>query len=615
MARTIVFPSRNNVTYRSGFIKLTAFGSEFDQAAIEGNTEGVVDQLKQTARIVTPDFEEGGMPYLENAIKNMQSIRSKMSGKVKLIAILPIPLAIKDTTPVEWSPAASSFIDGAYGKVKETSIGMASTYATGSELFNQAGGLMGMDQLGTDLLGAANSTGVISLGSNQNSLVERINTGSNELSKSIAASPQIQAYIKPGAGTKQILGMKTDANLMMFHNEAAALNGTRQIIFDPGYWQEFKGVSPRSFELTWDIIPENHDDAINGLELCARLREFSLPQSVSGVELLSPCYWWVDWSNKYLDSQTLYSNLIINNVSIDYAQDGEWHGASTPKMFRITLSFQEAKAPTADLYKNGDNFIPVSVSASGPAGSSGSTGALDAITGIAGNAGNTSSIGGITLPNIPGFPSISLPDIGGFDLGDIDKIFGDDGIFSNGVGGVLTAIKGQVSDALVGILGSGGDKIGEIFGSKIGGAIGEKVDATINGIASSVGETLKNAIETGDFKDLDQKIRDEIIAEAKTAATGISEDILDGFQNEIEDIIDKLPTEAGGIFNDIFDDIRSGNFDPALVMDELTEKLQLQIKDIIGEEVLGIIGNAPPEYEEIIKRIIDLTELEILDSV
>ena len=99
--------------------------------------------------------------------------------------------------------------------------------------------------------------------------------------------------------------------------------------------------------------------------MCARIREFSLPQSVSGVELLSPCYWWIDWSNKFLDSQTLYSNLVIDDLQIDYAQNGEWHGASTPKMFKISITFKEAKAPTADLYKNGDNFIPVGTGASG----------------------------------------------------------------------------------------------------------------------------------------------------------------------------------------------------------------------------------------------------------
>lgn len=362
MARTIVFPSKNSITYRSGFIKLTAFGSEFDQAAIEGNTSTIVEQLKNTSRVVTPDFEEGGEKYLDNAIKNMKSARSKMTGTVKFIAIMPIPLAIRDQTPVEWSPTDSSFIDGAYGKLKSAGIGQASTYAVGSQIWDHtAGGKMGTPNATNGIQTLAN----IGLGHGNNAGVEQIVTGSHELSKSVAQSPQVQALIKPGAGTKQILGMNSDHSLMMFHNEAAALNGTRQIIFDPGHWAEFKGVSPRGFTLTWDIIPENHEDAINGLEMCARIREFSLPQSVSGVELLSPCYWWIDWSNKFLDSQTLYSNLVIDDLQIDYAQNGEWHGASTPKMFKISITFKEAKAPTADIYKNGDNFIPVGTGASG----------------------------------------------------------------------------------------------------------------------------------------------------------------------------------------------------------------------------------------------------------
>lgn len=619
MARTIVFPSRNNVTYRSGFIKLTAFGSEFDQAAIEGNTEGVVDKLKQTSRVITPDFEGGGLDYLENAIKNMQTSRTKMSGTVKMIAILPIPLAIKDTTPVEWSASSSSFIDGAYGKVKEAGIGQAGTYAVGSELFNQAGSMFGKPQAGTNGLNALNSS-ILAVGSNQNALVEKLVTGSSELSKSVAASPQVQSYINPGAGTKQILGMNSDSSLMMFHNEAAALNGTRQIIFDPGYWQEFKGVQPRSFDLTWDIIPENHEDAINGLELCARLREFSLPQSVSGVELLSPCYWWIDWSNKYLDSQTLYSNLIINNVAIDYAQDGEWHGASTPKMFRITLSFQEAKAPTADMYKNGDNFIPVSVGASskGSGGVVSGGGATTGSGGVAGTAGAigsilTGSIPGVTLPSIPGFPTLPTSGAGSAPVvspDDISKIFGTGSIFGSGSGGVLNNIKTQIADALAGTLSGLGGKAGDILGGKIGGSIGDLVDASINEISGAVGDTIKNAVSTGDFSGILDNIKTAILKEASETAGEILPNIIGGVTNKVEDVIGNLPEGTQGIFNDILNDIKSGTITPENAMTAITDKIKEQMTTVIGENVLGVLGNMPPEYEQILEKAgIDLSVL------
>lgn len=612
MARTIVFPTRNNVTYRSGFIKLSAFGSEFNQAEIEGHTENVVDKLKNTARQTAPDFDGEGLKYLKNAVENMYTERSKMSGELKFVAILPLPLAVQETTGIDWNSSPSSFIDGAYGKIKEAGIGQSSTYSTATTLLNAGGNYVGIENAGDRSLNWAQNS-FMALGSGQNSLVEQINNAHNELSRAIANSPAANAYLKPGNGTKQILGMQSDKSLMEFHNEAAALNGTRQVIFDPGYWQSFQGVQPRQFTLTWDIIPENHEDAINGLEMCARLREYSLPQSVSGVELLSPCYWQIDWSNEYLDAQTLYSNLVITNIQIDYAQNGEWHGASTPKMFRIAISFSEAKAPTADIYKYGDNFIEVSTAARGTSrgggrrGGKGGNPGYDGATGtLGGNSGTGSPFPNTGIPGVPGTQdpnTITIPGIGiqipkpttGNKWGTIWDIL--DGTVLDKIRSQIWSVLGNIVN---GVIQNGGDvlgdKIDEILGGigngKLGDVLGDFIDNAIDNASTQAAKVIQDAIRTGDFNNIGGKLRDAVLSvhDLDDAANKIGGEI----GKKIPDILDISDDEIAEILNDI----ASGEIDDT-VIDRIREK----IKERFGDKFKGLLeGKEKPDIVEIINK-------------
>lgn len=611
MARTIVFPSRNNVTYRSGFIKLSAFGSEFNQAEIEGHTENVVDKLKNTARQTSPDFDGEGIEYLKNAVENMYTERSKMSGELKFVAIMPLPLAVQETTGIQWNSSPSSFIDGAYGKIKDAGIGQSSTYSTATTLMNAGGNYVGIEGAGDRSLNWAQNS-ALALGSGNQSLVEYINNAHNDLSRAVANSPAANAYLKPGQGTKQILGMNSDKSLMEFHNEAAALNGTRQVIFDPGYWQSFQGVEPRQFTLTWDIIPENHEDAINGLEMCARLREYSLPQSVSGVELLSPCYWQIDWSNEYLDAQTLYSNLVITNIQIDYAQNGEWHGASTPKMFRISISFSEAKAPTADIYKYGDNFIEVSTAARGVSKGRGRRGGKSGNPGYNGSTGTLGSNTSIPFPNptnptnpidpnnpIPTIPGTNIPipqaPPGTNKKGTIWDIFD---------GSILDKIKSQVGSILGnivdGIIKNGGDILGDkiddwlgnIGNGKIVDVLGDFIDKAVDNASTEASKVLRDAIKSGDFSNLSEKLKDAVLKvhDLDDIANKIGGEI----GNKIPDIVDLNDDEIA----ELLGQISNGDLD-----EEAINKIKEIIKKKFGDKFKGLLqGKGKPDVVEIINK-------------
>ena len=368
----IVFPHYSNLNYRNGWVKLSALENEWEEAVADENFEAVYNRLTQSHRKKEKDFEGSTVEYLDNIITNVKKDRASQSGKVKFMCILPLPLLFNDTTSVTWGSTSSAFNDVVFSSLTNGKIGnIANTIsATAENRGKDENGNMSTlgvyAQKGADFI--SNYTG-----KTNNPLTSQV-IGSYDVTQSLRTTMYAQQFGKPGKHLSKLVAEASDVNMVTAFKEAAAINGKRQIIFNPGYWQNFQGVNPRSFTLTWDIIPENHDDAVNGLALCSRIREYSLPQSVSGVELLSPCYWQIDWFSDYLTAQTLYSNLVITNVSYKFSEDGEWHTSMTPKLFHIEITFEEAKAPTNDIYKANYEPYEQSVANNGSSANNGNNG-------------------------------------------------------------------------------------------------------------------------------------------------------------------------------------------------------------------------------------------------
>lgn len=360
--RKLVFPHYSNRTYRSGFIRLSCYGSKWDEVANEEDLKAVLDDtVKNTTRKYNEHIAMGtSESFLKQIWENFDKQQKANIGthEKKCMIILPLPNAITENTTITWNSSPSNFIEGVYGKMKQSTnllstvsglVDMLKTFGSGGQLVGNFADFV------RDALG---------VGTN-NKILELALTGDTSVSEAIAQSPWALHNKNPTNTANKLLSLSSDASLMDYHKEAAIMNGARQIIFDPGYWQSFQGVEPRTFTFTWEIIPEDHEDALTGLEVCSRLREFSLPQSVSGVELASPHYWQINFSNKMMDVQMMMNDLVITNIQVDYSRTaGEWHQSGTPKMFTISITMQEVKSPTSDVYKHGFEAFQLSKSVS-----------------------------------------------------------------------------------------------------------------------------------------------------------------------------------------------------------------------------------------------------------
>ena len=462
----LVFPHQNNRTYRSGYVQLMAFANDYNLKDISGAVDATLDykQKHTKARERAKTFNGDASAYLANARANNRRFRKIPGTKLAFTAILPMPLGIAETTVIDWNSSPSGFNQQIVGAANQAGSSWL-TYIKSGGKFNSdiQGGIdyvtNATNGLINDLSASANVPDFLkSAGATASKyggmLVDSTVLGSQVISGAVLGDNSMHsAALNSVAGsvvtrpTSKM--MQLQGPIMDYVREASAINGRRQIVTDLGYWQQFQGVNPRNFTLKWTIIPENHEDAMNGLALCARLKEFSLPEHVSSVEMLSPHYWQIQFSNPLVQSQLLYNNLVIKNIDVSFMESGEIHLSGTPKKFDIAIQFEEAKAPSADVFKVYDEKLILA----------------------SGKLRNSPSKATASIARVSGGPGGGLGGKLGGKLGDV---------FSGKFGGLGSGPLGKLGDIASGGLG----KLSGLAGGAIGGlssAIGSNLGGTLSG--------------------------------------------------------------------------------------------------------------------------------------
>ena len=527
----LVFPHQNNRTYRSGYVMLMAFASDYSLKDIAGTVDSTLEEKQKhtKAKERAKTFNGDASAYLANARANNRRFRKIPGTKLAFTAILPMPLGIGETTAIDWNSSPSGFNQQIVGAAYQAGSSWA-TYVKSGGTFNES--IQGYIDSAKDMTGKAidamasaipgGEAAVKAGGRFVGDLVDATVLGSNVIAGAVLGDNSMhQAALGSVAGgvvtrpSKKM--MQLQGPLMDYAREAAAINGRRQIINDPGYWQNFQGVNPRNFTLRWSVIPENHEDAMNGLALAARLKEFSLPEAVSEVELLSPHYWQIQFSNPLVQSQLLYNNLVIKNINITFMENGEVHLSGTPKKFDIEITFEEAKAPTAEVYKMYDENLRL---AGGKLRNSPSvaTASIPRIGGSsAGGGGLGGSLGNIFNGSFGGLGSNPLGALGGIATGVLGKVAG---IAGGAIGGLSSAIGGNLGGA-----------VGGIFGDYAGNLVADTVSNAIN----SAGSVLTNAIATGDFDNLGDKMKDAALAGATSTVIDAASEVVGEYVSKVTD--------------------------------------------------------------------------------
>lgn len=129
--------------------------------------------------------------------------------------------------------------------------------------------------------------------------------------------------------------------------------GMRKPLADPGFFQSYQGSTPRTFNFSFDLIPNNQEDAANIFMILMKLRKYSLPTTgLSHVVLLSPYYFDIDFSNEYINVMMNIKGVVLTNISVNYGADGQMqqYNDGMPKQIKLDLTFAERRMQLADNY-------------------------------------------------------------------------------------------------------------------------------------------------------------------------------------------------------------------------------------------------------------------------
>lgn len=142
-------------------------------------------------------------------------------------------------------------------------------------------------------------------------------------------------------------------NISKVLGEASASFGIRKPMVDPGMFQNYGGSSPRGFSFSFDLIPNNSEEALSIMNIILNLKKFSLPRSiVSGVSLLAPFIFEIEIGNENMRKLINMNDVVLTEISVNYGADGNMQMFSNgmPKFIRLNLAFSERSLVTAEFY-------------------------------------------------------------------------------------------------------------------------------------------------------------------------------------------------------------------------------------------------------------------------
>lgn len=135
--------------------------------------------------------------------------------------------------------------------------------------------------------------------------------------------------------------------------EASMSFGFRKPMVDPGMFQNYGGSAPRSFNFSFDLIPNNGFEAESIMNIILNLKKFSLPRSiVGGVSLLAPFLFEIEIGNDRMRKLINMNDVVMTEIGVNYGADGnmQFFSNGMPKFIQLDLAFAERSVVTAEFY-------------------------------------------------------------------------------------------------------------------------------------------------------------------------------------------------------------------------------------------------------------------------
>lgn len=275
----------------------------------QGIVKTVAESLKLAISLGNDILSKTKSPdeSMEEISKNLIASSTVMSTEEICSITLPFPSTFNDSQTHEWNTQRSF--------VGEIGNNLATTNIADNSLTEIAGGIAGYNYVGEDASVGQKSIGAL-IGLATGSAIRKSNISMDSVLSNIANA-----------------------------------TGQRKAIIDPGYFQNYTGSTPRSFNLKYDLVPKNVGEADQILRIITKFKQYSAPSFVANTPLLqAPYNFKMVNNNNHLNALTAVDLLVLTNIGVDYGADGgmELFGDGMPKHITLSLQFTESRVRTSE---------------------------------------------------------------------------------------------------------------------------------------------------------------------------------------------------------------------------------------------------------------------------
>lgn len=138
----------------------------------------------------------------------------------------------------------------------------------------------------------------------------------------------------------------------------AMLSGRRKPLLDPGYFQNYTGSQPRSFNMQWNLIPQNSAESQVIHDIIMTFKRWAAPsRALAGVVMLSPYFFSIQMSNPMISGMLNMNNCVCTRVECAYSSQIFPDGM--PKQISLSLGFNESRLTYADNYHSAIGGAPM----------------------------------------------------------------------------------------------------------------------------------------------------------------------------------------------------------------------------------------------------------------
>lgn len=126
----------------------------------------------------------------------------------------------------------------------------------------------------------------------------------------------------------------------------ANATGTQKVMMNPEFYQNYTGSRPREINFTFNLIPNNKEEAESIFSLIILLKKMSSPELTRALFLTQPRFFHIQFGNEKLQRMINPLPCVLKQVDTNYSASGyiETTLDGSPKFIALTLTFAEIKA-------------------------------------------------------------------------------------------------------------------------------------------------------------------------------------------------------------------------------------------------------------------------------